>query len=140
MTLEPHISLSFDGHCEAALRFYAQHLNGTITYMLRYGGSPMAEYAPPDWGQKVAHATLKIGDTVITGADLPPGRYESPRGFEIVLPMSDPALAERLFQALSENGVILMPLQETFWALRFGVLTDQFGIRWSINCEAPQST
>ena len=71
----------------------------------------------------------------ISGSDVPPDRYEAPQGFQVVLQMDDPVAAERVFNALAENARIAMPLQETFWAIRFGVLVDQFGIPWSINCE-----
>ena len=135
MKLTPHISLAFDGQCEAAFRFYEQCLNGTIAYMLTWGNSPMAADAPPGWDAKIYHATLKIGDTAVTGGDVPPNRYERPKGFSLLLGMDDSAAAERVFQALAENGRIEMPLQKTFWASRFGVLVDQFGIPWSINCE-----
>jgi PhnB protein len=64
--------------------------------------------------------------------------YEPPRGFAITLGLSDPAEAERLFDALAENGTVTVPLQETFWALRFGSVIDRFGIPWSINCEKAQ--
>jgi PhnB protein len=78
-----------------------------------------------------------VGDGTIFGGDVPPGRYEPPKGFSIVLQMDDPAAAERVFDALAENGRIEMPLQETFWASRFGSVVDQFGIPWAINCEKP---
>ena len=133
MKLTPQISLSFDGQCEEAFRFYEQCLNGTLAFMLTWGDSRMAGAAPPGWEKKIAHATLKIGDTAISGSDRP--LYERPRGFEVVLQMNDPAVAERVFQALADGGHVAMPLQETFWAIRFGVLIDRFGIPWSINCE-----
>ena len=135
MKLIPQLSLAFDGQCEAAFTLYEQCLNGTIAFMLRWGESPAAAQTPPGWGAKIYHATLKIGDTAILGGDVPPERYEPPRGFEVVLQMDDAVAAERVFQALADNGTIAMPLQETFWASRFGVLVDRFGIRWSINCE-----
>lgn len=135
MKLHPQISLAFNGQCEAAFRLYEQYLKGTITYMLTWGNSPAAADAPPGWGGKIYHATLKVGDTAIAGGDVPPNRYEPPRGFQILLNMDDSGAAERIFQALSENGKVAMPLQETFWAARFGVLVDRFGIPWSINCE-----
>ncbi len=140
MKLNPHISLAFNGQCEAAFRFYEQCLNGTIAFMLTWGDSPMSAGAPPGWNAKIAHATLKIGDTVITGSDVAPAGYQQPKGFEVVLQMDDPVAAERVFQALAEKGTIAMPLQETFWASRFGVLVDQFGIPWSINCERAVET
>jgi PhnB protein len=135
MKLDLNISLAFNGQCEAAFRFYERCLNGTITFMLRWGESPMAADVSPDWGTKIYHSTLKIGDAVIQGGDFPPDRYEQPQGFSFVLQMNDPMMAESVFQALSENGLIGMPLQETFWAGRFGVVKDQFGITWTINCE-----
>jgi len=135
MKLNPQISLAFNGQCEAAFRFYEQSLNGTIAYMLTWGNSPMAADAPPGWDAKICHATLKIGGTVFAGSDVPPSRYEPPKGFAVLLEMDDSVAAERVFQALAENGRIEMALQKTFWASRFGVLVDQFGIPWSINCE-----
>jgi PhnB protein len=135
MKLSPHISLAFNGQCEAAFRSYERCLNGTIAYMLTWGDSPMAADAPPGWEAKIFHATLKVGDTVITGADPTPDRYEQPRGFSIILDMDDPAAAENVYRALAENATIQMPLQKTFWASRFGALIDRFGIPWAVNCE-----
>jgi PhnB protein len=136
MKLNLNISLGFDGQCEAAFRFYERCLNGTIAFMLTWGDSPMAGDAPPGWSARIYHATLKVGDSVIQGSDVPPGQYEPPRGFSLIVQMDDPVAAERVFQALAENGKIQVPLAETFWAARFGVVVDQFGMPWSINCEA----
>jgi PhnB protein len=135
MNLNPRIGLSFDGQCEAAFKFYERCLNGKIAFMLRWGESPMAKDAPAEWRGKIFHATLVIGDTALLGADVLPGSYESPRGFGLLLSLDDPGETERLFSALAENGTVRMPLQETFWAHRFGALTDQFGIPWDINYE-----
>jgi PhnB protein len=134
MKMNPHVSLSFDGRCEAAFRFYEECLDGTVTFMLTWGKSPMIA-GVAGWDDKIAHATLSVGDTVITGSDVPPDRYVAPGGFQLVLPMNDPVAAERVFEALAEEGHITVPLQETFWAIRFGSLVDRFGIAWSVNCE-----
>jgi PhnB protein len=136
MTLNPHISLGFNGQCEAAFTFYERCLGGRIAGIITWGDSPMADQAPPGWAGKVLHANLTIGDTLIVGSDPPPALYEKPRGFEVMISPATPDEAERIFHALAENGTVKMPIQETFWALRFGVLVDQFGIPWSINCEA----
>jgi PhnB protein len=141
--LTPHVSLVFNGQCEAAFRHYADCLDGTIVFMLTWAASPMAADAPPDWGNKILHASLKIGDTVMNGADMPPDRYKAPQGFAVMLDMTDPAVAERVFETLAKDARIEMPLQETFWASRYALLTDRFGIPWEINCgrpEAPTST
>jgi PhnB protein len=133
MKLTPH--LAFGGQCEAAFKFYERCLGGKIITMLTYGDSPMAEQAPAEWRGKIVHATLTAGDSSLMGADVLPGQYERPRGFHILLGIDDPAEAERIYQALVENGSAQMPLQQTFWAVRFGVLVDQFGVSWEINCE-----
>ena len=134
MTLRPHLALSFNGQCEAAFHTYAECLNGTIVFLQKWGDSSMAAEAP-GWEAKVFHATLRIGEMSVAGGDVPPGRYQQPAGFEILLNLSDAAEAERIFRTLADGGTIKMPLQQTAWASRFGVFVDRFGIPWSINCE-----
>ena len=134
LTSQPY--LGFDGTCEAALRFYEEHLGGRVESLHRYAGSPMESDVPPGWGDKVMHGSITIGNTSFAVADSPPGRYVTPQGFQILLGISDVADTERIFQALADGGQVSMPLQETFWAVRFGVVTDRFGVPWSINCEA----
>jgi PhnB protein len=133
MKLNPH--LVFNGQCEAAFRFYEQCFGGEIVTMITWGNSPMAEQAPPGDGNRILHATLTFGQNVLMGSDSLSGQYEQPKGFYIVLGLGDPVDAERIFTALAENGAVQMPIQKTFWAARFGVVTDQFGIPWEINCE-----
>jgi PhnB protein len=135
MTLKPQPHVSFNGNCEAAFRYYEQHLGAQVVSLFTYANSPMANDVPPDWGGKMMHATIEIGGIQLSGADVYGAGYERPRGFEILLGLDDPAAAERIFEALADGGMVQMPLQETFWAVRFGVLVDQFGIPWSINCE-----
>ena len=127
--------LSFNGECEAAFKFYEQCLGGNIELMMPYEGSPMADSVPADWGKKVMHAEFKLGDRVLMGADCHAERYEKPQGNAIMLSIDDPKKADHVFQRLSENGTVTMPIQETFWAERFGVFVDQFGIPWMINCD-----
>jgi PhnB protein len=137
MKLSPH--LSFDGQCEAAFRFYERSIGGKLVYMLTYSNSPIAEQVPLEWRGKIVHATLMMGNYALLGADVLPEQYEKPQGSQLVLSIDDPLEAERIFEALAENGTILMPLQKTFWAARFGVLVDQFGVKWEINCGQPES-
>ena|SRR5436190_24208075 len=127
--------LSFDGHCEEAFKLYEKCLGGKITFMQTYGDSPMAEETPHEGRKWIMHATLAVDDQLLQGSDSPPGQYQKPQGFSIAIALSDAAEAERIFKALSENGRVQMPLQETFWALRFGSLIDRFGIPWMVNCE-----
>ena len=93
---------------------------------------------PQAWREKIFHATLAVGDNGLMGGDVLPEQYEEPKGFQVLIGIDDTADAERMFQALAENGTVRMSLQQTFWAVRFGVLVDQFGIPWVINCEQPQ--
>jgi len=127
--------LSFDGHCEQAFKLYEQCLGGKITFMQTYGDSPMAEQTPTEWRKRVMHATLSVGDQLLQGSDSPPGQYQKQQGFSIAIALNDATEAERIFKALSEDGKVQMPLEETFWALRFGYLIDRFGVPWMINCE-----
>jgi len=90
---------------------------------------------PAEWRKKVMHAQLRVGDELLMGSDTEPARYETPRGFSITLNIKDPSQAEKVFNALSENASIKMPIQETFWATRFGMLVDRYGIPWMVNCE-----
>ncbi len=135
MTFSP--LLSFRGQCEAAFRCYERCFGGTIVTMLTYANSPGAEAVPQEWRGKIFHATLTVGDQLLMGGDVLPEQYEQPKGFQISIGIDDPLDAERIFNALAEHGTVKMPLQQTFWAVRFGVLVDQFGIPWVINCEAP---
>jgi len=134
MTPTAQIYLSFNGDCEAAFQFYEQRLGATGGRMFPYANSPMAGDVPSEWETKIMHGSITLGGITIAGADSPPGQYQQPMGFRIFLEADDPAETERLFEALAENAAIEMPLQETFWTLRFGVLTDQFGIPWTISC------
>ncbi|HKE94354.1 MAG TPA: VOC family protein [Povalibacter sp.] len=132
MHLSPH--LTFRGECETAFRFYEQTFGGTIITRVTYGESPQARETPPHWHDKIVHASLTVGGQLLNGVDLQPEQYEPPRGFYVLLGVDYPERAERIFNALAENGVVRMPLQQTFWAKRFGVVVDRFGIPWEINC------
>ena len=133
--LNPH--LTYNGQCEAAFQFYERCLGGKIVTMLTYGNSPMADQVPADWRGKIVHATLTVGESVLYGADVVAEQYQSPVGINMVLGLDDPVAAERIFQALADGGTVQMAIQKTFWAVRFGVLVDRFGISWEINCGPP---
>jgi len=135
--VELYPNLTFDGQCEAAFSFYEECPHGRTVFMMRYEDTPMDAQTPPDWGKKIGHATFTHSGFTFYGSDAPPGRYLKPQGFALQFNLSDPAEAERIFKALAENGTVQTPLQETFWALRFGVLVDQFGIPWIVNCGKP---
>ncbi|HEY6349997.1 MAG TPA: VOC family protein [Candidatus Angelobacter sp.] len=135
MQLNPY--LTFNGQCETAFKFYAGCLGGKIETMMTHEGTPAEGHVPAEWLKKIMHARLNVNGQLLMGSDAPPDRYEQPQGVSVTLQIKDPREAERVFQALAENGRTKMPLQETFWALRFGMLVDRFGIPWMINCEKP---
>jgi PhnB protein len=133
MQVNPYIT--FKGDCEAAFKFYEQALGGKITALMTFAGTPMADHSPPDWQHKIMHASLSVDDAVLMGSDAPPDRYEKPQGFSVSLVLKEVAKSEQMFHALAEGGTVRMPIQKTFWAARFGMLVDKFGIPWMINCE-----
>jgi PhnB protein len=133
MQVSPY--LIFNGQCEEAFKFYEKCLGGKIEAIFTFGESPMAQQVPAEWGNKVMHACLKIDGMSLLGCDPPHGRYQQPQGFSVSLSVKEPAETERIFNALAENGKVEMPIQKTFWSVRFGMLVDQFGIPWILNCE-----
>ena len=135
MQMNPY--LSFNGKCEAAFKFYQKTLGGDLVAMMKYGEGPMAAQSAPEFHDRIMHARLKVGDVLLMGSDAPPQMYEPMKGFNVALNPAEPAEADRIFTALAENGTVTMPIQETFWAQRFGMLIDQFGTPWMVNCERP---
>jgi PhnB protein len=133
MQLNPY--LTFNGQCEAAFKFYEKCLGGKIEAMMTHAGTPMENHVPSEWRNKILHARLTVGDQALMGSDAPPERYEKPQGFSVSLNVKSPAEAERIFHALAEKGKVQMPLEQTFWAVRFGMCVDRFGIPWMVNCE-----
>ena len=133
MQMSPY--LSFKGECEAAFKFYEQCLGGQLGAIFRYAGSPLADQVPADWSDKVMHGNLTIGDQTLMGADVAPDQYEEPKGFSLSLQIKSTAEAERIFNDLANYGKVVMPLEKTFWAARFGMVVDRFGVPWLINSD-----
>lgn len=128
--------LFFDGRCEAAFKFYEKCLGGKIVMMSRFGETPASEHVPKDHHDRIMHARLQVGDQTLMGTDETPGHpYEGVKGCSVALQVNDPAEAERIFAAFADGGSVTMPLQETFWAVRYGMVTDRFGVPWMVNCE-----
>ena len=138
--MEMSVYLSFNGECERAFRFYEQCLGGRLGGIFRYEGSPMANQVPAEWQDKVMHGSITLCDQVLMGADSAPGSYEKPKGFSLTLQIESSSEAERIFRELANEGEVGMPLQKTFWAARFGMVVDRFGIPWMISCEAREES
>ena len=133
MQVNPY--LMFNGNCAEALKFYEQALGAKIEFSMPFEGSPACDTVPAEWGQKILHATISIGDTKVMASDAPPGHYQAPQGISVSLSLQDTAKGEEVFNALSENGQVQMPYQPTFWAAGFGMCVDRFGIPWMVNVE-----
>jgi PhnB protein len=123
------IYLNYCGNCEQAFRFYEQHLGGKITAMTRHGEAPQAN-APADWKDKILHARIEIGGTVVMGADIPTA--EPMRSAYLTLRVTSDEEADRIYAVLSDGGQIFMNMQETFFASRFAMLRDKFGASWML--------
>jgi PhnB protein len=124
--------LFLDGTCEEAFTRYQQVLGGRITAMIRHAGTPAQDHVPPEWQDKIMHVCLDLGDRQLMGSDAC-GRFQPLQGFSIQVAGSSAKDAERIFTALGEGGTVNMPLQQTFWAERFGMLVDRFGVPWMVN-------
>ena len=127
--------LNFNGECEAAFKFYEQVLGGKILMMSRFRGTPGENMVPEAMRDKIIHARMQVGDTVLMGSDAPPDRVSQPKGFALSLQFDTAAEAEAKFKALSDKGEIGMPMGKTFFAERFGMLKDRFGVPWMVLCE-----
>jgi PhnB protein len=133
MTMYTYVN--FAGTCAEAFRFYEQHLGAKIGTMMTHGQAPDQTNARPEWNDAVLHARLSIAGTELMGADIPSA--EPMRSAYLSLLVPSDADAERIFAALSDGGKVFMPMQETFFATRFGQLRDRFGINWMILRERP---
>lgn len=129
--------LTYNGNCKEAFETYARILDGRVVASHPYGDMPGEEQVPSNWADKLMHARLEADGVVLMASDAPPGRFEKPQGISVSLHLEDPARGESIFNALSQGGKVTMPYQETFWAHRFGMLEDRFGIPWMINIEKP---
>lgn len=129
--------LSFPGNAREAMDFYAAALGGAVTQRFTYRDTPMAAELPPGSNlDGVMHSQVEAGGAVLMGADGPPPHGQG--GTTVNIMPATAQEAERVFNALAEGGEITMPLEETFWAHRFGALKDRFGKSWMVNCLKPQ--
>lgn len=138
MNVNPY--LFFDDNCRDAFEFYAASLGVEVKAMLSMADVPAGADAPAAAQDRIVHACINLGDGMLMGSDWNCGAtsapYEKPGGFRIALNVATAAEAERAFAALGEGGSVQMPLEKTFFAERFGMLTDRFGMPWMVSCDA----
>ena len=128
MTLTTYVN--FAGTCAEAFQYYEKHLGGQIEMMMRHDQTPGPSRLPAEWGDRVLHARIKLASTELSGADIP--NAQPMRSAYLSLDVDSDAEAERVFAALSDGGRVLMPMEQTFFASRFGQVQDRFGINWMI--------
>ena len=125
-----NVHLNFNGKCEEAFAYYARHLGAKVEVMLKWDDMPGP--SQPAMKGKIMHGRLTIGGTLAMGADSPPAMYKTPQGMTVSMSTETAAEAERAFAALSDGGAVSMPLAETFFAHKFGMVTDRYGIPWMV--------
>lgn len=135
MSLSPYVM--FNGQCEEAFAYYVQHLGGTLETLMHYSDAPPGQPSWDDMDAKVMHARVSFRGQVLMGSDSPPARFTPMQGAFVSLDAPNAAEAERMFAAICDGGSVTMPMQETFWAERFGMATDKFGIAWMIDSPKP---
>jgi len=133
MHIQPY--LYFRGRCEEAIEFYRRALGAQVQMLVRMQDAPAdpAHPLPPNWGDKVMHAAVTIGDSTLLMSDGGTAGPSEFTGFDLSLNVPDAATADKAFTALAAGGRINMPLAQTFWSPRFGTLTDKFGVAWMVN-------
>ena len=128
--------VNFAGTCQEAFRYYEKHLGAKIGMVMTHGQSPAPSRLGPEWKDAVLHGRISIGGTELMAADIP--KAEPMRSAYLTLGVDSDAEAERIFSALAEGGQILMKMEDTFFASRFGQVRDRFGINWMILHERNQ--
>ena len=138
MRVEPY--LFFDGRCEEALDFYREKLGAEVLMLMRFKDAPSDGGPPPEGcdpppagtGDKVMHASFKLGATTLMASDGNSGGKPRFEGVSLSLSVADDATAERLFAALAEGGQVQVPIAPSFFATRFGMVADRFGVAWMV--------
>jgi PhnB protein len=133
MKIQPY--LFFEGRCEEAIELYRSALGAEVTMLMRYKDSPEPpneEMCPPGNEDKVMHSSFRIGDTEVMASDGMSSGKPHFQGVSLSLTLPDEATADRIFAELGEGGQVQMPLTQTFFSPRFGMVADRFGVSWMI--------
>jgi PhnB protein len=130
--------LNFNGNCREAFEFYQQHLGAKIMTIMAFNQMPDPSKAPPGMEDHVLHARIEIAGTMVMASDMPPAaKWEPMRSAYLTLGVTSDDEAERVHAALSEGGEVFMAMQTTFYATRFSMLRDKFGVNWMVIHERP---
>jgi PhnB protein len=136
MQVQPY--LNFNGRCEEALEFYRRALGAEVTALMRFKESPDPAMVSPGSENKVMHSSFRVGDATVLASDGQCQGQTSFQGISLTLTVPDVAAAEQRFAALSDGGQVQMPLTQTFFSPRFGMVADRFGVSWMVIVEHQQ--
>jgi PhnB protein len=128
--------IAFKGNCRQAIEFYKSALDAEVLFTQTVGESPMSDMGA---AENIMHCTIKVGNSTIMMCDNPrPDAGAGGGNISLAIGLNDPERARQVFGRLAENGSVLMPLEKTYWAEAFGMVTDKFGVKWMVNCDAPK--
>ena len=128
--------IAFKGNCREAIEFYKSALDAEVLFTQTAGESPMSDMGP---AESIMHCTIKVGDsTIMMCDDVRPDAAAGGGNISLAIGLNDPKRAKQLFGNLAKDGSVLMPLEKTYWAEAFGMVTDKFGVKWMVNCAAPK--
>ena len=126
--------LFFGGRCEEAMECYRKALGAEVLMTARFKDAPEPHPGLPEcFADKIMHTTLRIGETLLMASDGMCDGKANFEGFSLSITVADEAEAERVFAALSEGGLVTMPLEKTFWVPKYGMLQDRFGVGWMVS-------
>ena len=128
--------VAFKGNCREAIEFYKSALDAQVLFTQTVGESPTSDMGP---AENIMHCTIKIGNSTIMMCDDPrPDAAAGGGNISLAIGLNDPQRAKQVFGNLAKNGSVIMPLEKTYWAEAFGMVTDKFGVNWMVNCDAPK--
>ena len=135
------VHLNFNGNCKDAFALYQKVFGAKQNMLMTYGEAPAGAPVPPGWKDKVMHTSIPLGGGQLMGCDAPPERSNPIGGFQVSVESSDQNEVKRIFDALSQDGSIQMPMDKTFWSPLFGMCTDKFGVAWMVGApgDMPQA-
>lgn len=141
MSMQVNAYLNFGGNCAEALRYYEEHLGAKTLFSMTFEQAPPGNTAPGDFDPKgIMYVHASLGDTHIMGNDVPASQWLPMRSAYVALSVDSIEEAERIHKALSDGGEIFMPMAETFFAFRFSMLRDKFGINWMVIYSRPMQS
>ncbi|PCL92074.1 VOC family protein [Paenibacillus lautus] len=139
MALRMNPYLVMDGNAKEAIQFYEKALDAQVVMVQTFGEMPAnPDFPLPDSARdRISHALLKVGETDLMFSDTFPGQpVQSSNQVQVCIMTDQAEQAKRIYEALREDGQVVMPLQETFWSPAYGIVADKFGVNWNISTEA----